>query len=95
MTTQIASAEEIAELINETRRLENDYGDSYEVVTHLSEVTASLQHTHREAQKEIADAKQAGWDAAMRYLAELESWQSGTDRSRAKYPRPVAADYLN
>ena len=76
-----------AELVAETRRLEGDYGDTAEVINHLTEVTDALVASEAKNTSERA----AGWDAAMLYLAELDSWQMGS----RKYPRPLPSQYLN
>jgi len=70
-----------AELVAETRRLENDYGDSYEVVSHLTEVTEALVTAENNNRIE----RQAGWADAIRYLAELDAWHESNRTS----PRPV------
>ena len=81
------TAAERAELYAESARLENDYSDNHEVKEHMVDVTDAL----RDLESELVNERAKGWAAAIRYIAELESWQEGS----RKHPRPLPQDYLN
>ena len=74
-------------MIDEARRLEDDYGDNYEVMSHMSKLADEV--TDYDAN--LLAAKKEGWAAAILYIAALETWQEGS----RKESRPNPTDYFD